>query len=240
MNIRPRVWFNSLFPALKSWERAAIQAWLNDADPETRDVGNSQLGLINLVRRGVGGRDVYLYYFQYGLYRGNYPRLFNIPDAEKQVAQVRMLINSQKVTARISVVARHIFELNFSKLPPLFLRKAHVEILDVNTGPFPSDRKRDELAASLPPDYVDLVKAAGPTGPDEKDGIGVLTLDQVYLVTIEGEQYWMLAEKPDIGMLGVRVEGDDRNVYFLFYDGPPPTPLSPSFREALEKARDID
>ncbi len=108
-------------------------------------------------------------------------------------------------------------------------------MLDLSTGPFPSNRKGEELAASLPPDYVELVRGGGPDGP-EIDGIGVLTLDQVYVAG----SHWMLAEMPDIGMLGVAVDGEDRDVWFLFYDGRPPHRLSPSFREALTKARSIE
>ena len=117
------------------------------------------------------------------------------------------------------------------------LDDAEIEILGVKTGPFKSDLKRDELAASLPADYVEI--AGGPSDKLEKDGIGIMNLDQVYTVNLDSGEYWLLAEKPDIGMLGVPTEGDGRDVWFLYYDGREPQRLSPSFREALEKARDI-
>jgi len=232
-------WLSLFRHRLRPWELAALQAWLERADPAIQAIGKRQLDLVVSAGRHIGGTEVYLRYDRSSQTDGDWPKFADFP-REKQVADVRISINGQRVKCQIWVINGRIAMLEFSKLPPLFLRKAYVEILDVKTGPFPSDKKRDELAASLPQDYVDLVKAVGPTGPEEKNGIGILTLEQIYVVTIEGEQYWMLAEKPDVGMLGVPTDESDRVVRFLFYDGRPSLALSASFREALEKAGDVE
>jgi hypothetical protein len=181
--------------------------------------------------------EVYIAFPPSWFYKEDIPDFPNIP-LEKQVAEVRLSINGQKVKCQIWAVRGHIFLLRFSKLPRRIPRNAEVEVLGVKTGTFKSDRKRDELTASLPADYAEI--AGGPSDRLEQDGIGIMNLDQVYTVNLDSGEYWMLAEKPDVGMLGVPTEGDGRVVWFLYYDGREPRRLSSSFREALALARDIE
>lgn len=233
---RPRVWFNFLIPPLKPWERAAVEAWLEAAAPEMREAGYRQLEQANFVQRLDHGRSVNLYRFPFGLRRQAFRPLFQIAEREKQVAEIRMSINGVETTARLWVVNGHIFELTFDRPPGASRGPAKIEILGLKAGPFPSDRRGNDLAAALPADFAE---AAG--RPDlGGSGIDVLTLDQVYAATIAGELYWLLAEKPDCGMLGVPVEGDDRRVCFLFLDGRPARRLSVSFAEAVAKAAEME
>ena len=74
----------------------------------------------------------------------------------------------------------------------------------------------------------------------EREDIRVLPLDQVYTVNLDEGEYWLLAEKPDFWMLGVRTDGRDRDVWLLSYDAFPAERLSSSFRDALEKARELE
>lgn len=237
MSSNPRRWFNFLLGGFKPWERAAIDAWLQKADPDARDIATRQLGLVMMLGRHLGGTEVYFRYTPSWLYKGDFPEFSNFPK-EKQVAEIRMSTNDQKIKCQIWAIRGHLAILEFSKLPRRLPRNAEVEVLAVKTGPFPSDRKRDKLAASLPADYVEI--ARGPADGLEQDGIGIMNLDEVYTVNPDSGEYWALAEKSDIGMLGVATEGGDRDVWFLYYDGRPPQRLSRSFREALEKARGID
>jgi hypothetical protein len=236
MTMKPRVWFNFLFPPIRPWERKAVEAWLNVVDQRTREIGLAQLDQVNIVQRLDRGRTVNFYSRPYGLFVGQFSPSFDIPEIERQVAEVRMSIDGVETKARMWVVNGHIFEIAFEGLPRGSKRGAEVAILAVKTGPFPANRKHDALRASLPPDFAEMEGVDDPVD----DRIGVLTADQVYTVTSEGRTYWMLAEKTDIGMLGVPVEGDDRVVQFLFYDGRPPVRLSRSFKEAVAKARSIE
>lgn len=232
-----RYWFNFLLGKFRPWERAAIEAWLNEAEVDVHEIACRQLGLVIGFIRHLRGASVYINYAPSFLYDGDFPEFSSFP-LEKQVAEVRLAINGQKVKCQIWAVRGHVAILEFSKLPRRIPRKAEVDVLGVKTGPFKSDLKRDELAASLPADYVEI--AGGPSDKLEQDGIGIMNLDMVYTVNLDSGEYWLLAEKPDIGMLGVPTEGDGRDVWFLYYGGREPHRLSPSFRVSLEKARDIE
>lgn len=237
MTRHPRHWFNFLLGKFRPWEKAAIDAWLREAEVDIHEVACRQLGLVIGFLRHLRGASVYLNYGPSFLYKGDFPEFSDFP-LEKQLAEVRMAIDGEKVKCQIWAIRGHLSMLEFSKLPRRVPRSAKIEILAVKTGPFPSDRKRDELAASLPADYVEI--ARGPSDKLEQGGIGIMNLDQVYTVNLESGEYWMLAEKPDVGMLGVATEGDGRDVWFLYYDGREPRRLSPSFREALDKAQGLE
>lgn len=230
-------WFNFLLGKFRPWEQAAINAWLHEEDSDVQEIASRQLGLVIGFFRHLRGASVYLNYAPSFLYGGEFPEFSSLP-LEKQMAEVQLSINGQNVKCQVWAIRGHIAILEFSKLPRRIPRSAEVQVLGVKTGPFKSDRKRDELAASLPADYVEV--AGGPSDKLEQDGIGIMNLDLVYTVNLDSGEYWMLAEKPDIGMLGVPTEGDGRVVWFLYYDGREPRRLSSSFREALALARDIE
>lgn len=232
-------WLKLFRRRLREWESAALDAWLEKENPEIREIGERQLGFVMWAGRLFRGREVYLRYPPLRFVTEEFPLFPNFP-IEKQLAEVRMSINGHKVKCQVWAIRGRVSMLEFTKLPRLFLRAAHVEVLGVKTGPFPSDRTGEDLAYLLPPDYVELVRASGPGGLDFPGGIGVMRLDQVYMANLDGGQYWLLAEKPDIGMIGVPVEDGNRDIQFLFYDGRRAKTLSPSFGKALELARDIE
>ena len=52
--------------------------------------------------------------------------------------------------------------------------------------------------------------------------IGILGLSQVYEVVMPDWNYYLIAEIPKKGMLGVRTNGTDKEIWCLDYDGAPP------------------
>jgi hypothetical protein len=90
-----------------------------------------------------------------------------------------------------------------------------------------------EISCSLPDDYMALLECAEglSVGPIE-----ILGLSQVYEVVMPDWNYYLIAELPRRGMLGVRMNGTDKDIWCLDYDGAPPwRKMGPSIEDAVRK-----
>lgn len=237
MSFHPRMWLNPVLPPLRRWECAVIDGWLREAGAETRGIVESQLALVDLAQRFIGGREVNLYSLRHG--KSPAWRALKHPGREWQVAEVRARVAGTPVKAQIWAVHGHVFSIHFDRVPRNWFRRPEVEITEVRKPPFAANKSARRLRAALPADYVEMAEGPEAARPPEHE-FGLIAPDEVYLVTLEEGQYWALAERPDVGMLGVRLEQEGGPVYFLFYDGRPPRPLPGSFAEAAEQARGME
>jgi len=237
----PRIWLNSLFPPLRRWERAAIDAWMNDVDPETREIVQSQLRLINLAQRSAAGKVVELYYVKSGIALGHFDDRLSFAAGREEVVlgDVQLSINGRKIVCQLQAVNGRLFSLEFDQVPPLWLWRPAVHVTAVNASLRPIKPRPEDLQTRLPPDYVEILEGA-PLPASTSTNVSLLSLDQIYASTFEEGRFWLFAEIPDLGMLGVKVESDDRTIYLLFYDGRRGLGLGTSLREALERARDLE
>ena len=87
----------------------------------------------------------------------------------------------------------------------------------------------------MPADFARTAEAAI-AQPTRYYRASVFGLDEICSASFEDGRYWLLAEVPDVGMLGVRDQSADREVYLLFYDGRQALGLGNSFKDAVERA----
>jgi hypothetical protein len=235
ISFHPRVWLNPLVPPLRAWEKAAIDGWLSRTDPATRELVREQLQRINFAQRNPQGDVVNLYSIPYGLLQGIFPRLLPGVGRERKLSEVEMTIDGESVKADIWSANGRVFSIEFSRPPRQLLTKGVIEVSTVREGPTLREPGPEELAKHLPEDYTSVIQDPALAAQFEND-VSVLSPNEIYSATINGRQFWLLAELPDVGMLGVSAEGPDRQVYMLFYDDRAPLPLSRSFRDALTQA----
>jgi len=124
-----------------------------------------------------------------------------------------------KLAAEIWAANGGLFSIEFSSPPRSDLGYSDIEVLEFEQFP-KRERPRIEM---LPLDYPDLSSSSKL----------VLSFDRIYDVKIEVSHYWILAEVPDLGLLGVKQRSSDRVLYFLPYGGEYPTNLGASLAKAL-------
>ena len=87
------------------------------------------------------------------------------------------------------------------------------------------------IRARLPDEYTQLVEQCEGLAVD---GCVVFGLSQVYEVTLDKANYYLLADIEGHGALAVRSYSDDELIYYLDYDGAEPRVSGRSFRAAME------
>lgn len=230
----PRIWFNFLCPPLRPWERAAVDAWLVETDAGTRDVVQSQMELINLAQRSAEGKVVELYYIKSGTTPGELQRRLAVGRDPVIVGRVEMTVDGMRISCQLLAVDGQLFSLEFDQVPRGWMRKRSIRIESVDASRHPLRPGPEELQSLLPPDFMDV--AGDPSLPEN---ISLFDLNEIYASTFDKGRFWLLAEIPDIGMLGVGCEGDDRQVHLLYYDGRRPLGLGTSLRRAMERAQEL-
>jgi hypothetical protein len=228
VSIHPRVWLNHILPIFRPWERQVLDAWLEQTDPETREIIRDQLKRINFVQRNQAGNVVNMYFIRYGLCRGDFPNLLPTRSPDAQLSEVDLTIDGKPVKAELWAANGRLFSLEFSRSPRQLIKQGRLEIKAVRRAP---SYTREELVELLPSDYLELSRR-----PEFDARVSILPLEEVHSTTTDAGRFWVLAELPDFGVLGIPVDGEDKRIRLLFYDGRPPHPLSTSFAEALSQA----
>lgn len=231
----PRIWFNFLCPPLRPWERAAVDAWLAEADAETCEIVQSQMQLINLAQRSAAGKVVELYYIKSGATPGEFQRRLAVGREAIIVGKVEMTVDGKKMTCQLLAVDGQLFSLEFDQVPRGWLWKPSIHIDTVNVSMRSLKPDAEELQSLLPHDYIDVAarRSAVPAN------VSLFDFEEIYASTLEEGRFWLFAEVPDIGMLGVKSEGDDRQVYLLYYDGRRSLGLGTSLGRAMERVREL-
>jgi len=93
-------------------------------------------------------------------------------------------------------------------------------------------RTLKQLNSAFPPDYLSLI--------DQTDGCSVgdcaiLGVSEVYQVVLPDANYTVLAQRPNVGALGVRVGSSEGALYYLDYEGSSPQQITASFQNAVEQ-----
>jgi hypothetical protein len=230
----PRIWFNFLCSPLRTWERAAIDAWASKTDVETRGIVQSQIQQINLAQRSAAGKVVNLYYIKSGTTPGEFRHRLAVGRDGVNVGKVEMTVDGEKVVCQLLAVDGRLFSLEFDRLPRRRWRRPRVRVDAVIVSMLQLKPKPEELRTYLPYDYVD-VAARREFLPDK---VSLFDFDEIYASTFEEGRFWLFAEIPDVGMLGTRVDDADRRVYLLNYDGCRSLELGLSLEKALKRIRE--
>jgi hypothetical protein len=192
--------------------------------------------LINLAQRSAAGKVVELYYIKSGATPGEFQRRLTVGRDGMIVGRVEMTVDGKRIACQLLAVDGQLFSLEFDQVPRRWSWKPSVHIDAVNVSRRPPKPGPEELQALLPRDYVD-VAARRESVPDN---VSLFSFDEIYVSTFEEGRLWLFAEIPDVGMLGMKAEGGDRQVYLLYYDGRRSLGLGTSLGRALERVREIE
>jgi hypothetical protein len=227
MSFHPRVWMNGLLGVFKPLEKAVLDCLIDRMPAGIRDVLRAQMEEVTLVQRHQSNRVAQFYKIRKGFTREEFS--VQIPNSPREQLLGKILFkgySGAKLTAEIWAANGRLFSIEFSKPPRSDVHHSDIDILECEH--FPS--RNGPRVAGLPVDYEGLVPL----------NRFVLRLDEIYDVAIKSAWYWVVAEVPDLGLLGVEQYSSDRAVYLLPYSGEDPTKLGFSLAEALDKASERD
>lgn len=186
----------------------------------TQGILKDQVKEITLVQRHQSRRVVQFYRIRNGLVREEFS--IRLPGSLREQLLGKMLFEAHsgiRLTAEIWAANGWLFSIEFSAPPRSDLNYPDVDILEFERFP----RRSGPQAELLPFDYESLASS----------NKVVLNLDEIYDIEIGSTRYWVLAEVPDLGLLGVEQLSSDRTLNLLPYSGDGPTEFGTSLAEAL-------
>ena len=117
-----------------------------------------------------------------------------------------MAVNGEEIVCLLVAVSGHLFSLEFDRAPRRWLSRPEIKIISVDTWARPIKPQQRELRALLPADYAEIAAATIPQSSPAYEA-AILSLDEIYDASFDDGRYWLLAEIPDVGMLGVKDQG---------------------------------
>lgn len=232
IDFQPRVWLNFVLPVLRPLEQAIIDAWVNQLDNDIRLIIRRQLQHVNYVQRHDGGRDVCLYWIRYGLFNTDFPDLLPSSAREFKLATMKFRVaNGRPFEVEFWAANGQFFSLDFDRSPRKFVNCKTIEILELDLHPV---QETGPNISQLPADYLDILKSDFEQRRFTEAQI--LPVAEIIPLKFTEGKFYALAVVGDLGMLAVSASAEDKQVYFLDYDGGAPRPLSTSFRAALHTA----
>lgn len=231
---------------LSSLESQVLDAVSAELSPSGREVFNKQLKLVNLIQRHGDGKEVNLYVMRRGKPFIEKRLLFPLM-SEAQLATVEFLAIEGKKTFKADVWLANgrVFSIEFNKPPQEILEQgasvANVKLLrdpmSVASEATSSDARthNDALAAiqsKLPDQYLQLVDNGKGVSINEW---AVCAVQDVRKISQRDANYYLLAEKEDMGAVGVK-EGDfSGQLYYLDYADDRGEKITVSLRKFLEE-----
>lgn len=232
-----------LRPPLRPYEQRLIDALAEQLRPEARALLARQVEQVNLVQRHGDDKEVNLYAMRGGKPSFDGASLFPLR-AEANLATIRFEAVSHSKPFRVTfwLVNGHLFTLEFSQSPKTLQPEGlEIQKVDVLVDPLrpadPAIPARAPLDATLPPDYADLVaRAEGSTIGDCR----ILRPSDIRSVVTADENYYVLVECPERGVLAIKQGSSDGEIYVLGYDDDRATPIGKALRGAIEGLLKID
>lgn len=220
MSIHPRVWLNGLLGVFKPLEKALFDCLIERMPVDIRNILGVQVKEVTLVQRHESGRVAYFYKIRKGVIREEFSVQLSSAPREQLLGKIVFKAHSgAKLTAEFWATNGDLGSIEFNTPPGSDIGYSDIDLLKFELFP----KRIDPKLRQRPSDYEDLVLS----------NESVLQLDEIYDVGIASAQYWVLAEVPDLGLLGVERYSSDRVLYFLPYSGSDPTKLGTSLAEAL-------
>jgi len=231
MTFQPRVWLNLLIPPLRTIEKVALEALIEELDSDIRDIAVEQIGLINLVQRFAADREVNLYSVPGGIIKGSFPRRLPGSRQEDLLGEVDLAIASMELTAGIWAARGRVFSIVFNRTPPRRFVRSDIRVVGVRLGDQASARG---YRGTLPADFQHVL-ARHKSGDLRLDGITLLSPAEVYEVHTEDTDFLVLALVADTGVLAIPAGANGGPVTYLGFDGEPATPLADTMDDAISR-----
>jgi hypothetical protein len=227
-------------PKLSSLENQVLTAVSAELSPKAREVFNKQINLVNLVQRHADGKEVNLYSMRRG--KPVYEEQFLFPlRREVQLGKVEMLGGR----AEVWLIEGWVFSIHFDKPPKTILGQSvkiekvtifHNPMIPESADSASDTKRREELLASipskLPDEYLQLV------GEDKGTALNdwaVSSIQRIRKIVDRDANYYLLAEKEGMGVIGAKEDDWSGHPYYLAYEDGGGEKITVGFREFLEK-----
>jgi hypothetical protein len=221
-------------------EQEVLGALSAELPPAAREILAKQRDAINLVQRHAGGKEVNLYAMRRGRPCYEEHLLFPLQLEEAKLATLEIASSTGKTPLRAEVwlVKGWVFSIQFSKAPQeglqagarvlsvKVLRDPMMAVADVHQSPNP-----DELRTKLPDQYLGLV----PEGHNVsiKDWV-VYSLSNIRSVAQRDGNYYLVAEKVDMGAVALKEDDVSGQLYYLDYGDDHGERITVPLREFLD------
>jgi hypothetical protein len=228
-------------------EGQVLGAVAAELSPAAREIFNQQRDLVNLIQRHADGKEVNLYVMRRGKPFVEEQFLFPLRVTETELATVEMIEADEQKSLRAAVwlVEGRVFSIAFNKPPPRNGEKG-VEIKRVKILCDPmvpeskgtaSDAQRREkiletVQAKLPDEYLQLVGEGKGVSINEWT---VYAVQDIRKIPQRDGNYCLLAEKQDLGALGVKEDESSGQLYYLDYGEDHGEKITVGFRTFLEE-----
>ncbi len=233
-------------PKLTQLESQVLSAVSARLSPMAKEIFTRQIGLVNSIQRFSKGKDVNLRIKKRGKQFLAEELRFPLRP-ETLLATVGMGASNAKVKfkAEVWLVNGRVFSIEFNK-PPRDILKVGANITEVKILHDPmipasdeavSDAARREnllrtIQSKLPEEYLELVGEG--KGLTINDWV-VNGIQNIRKIVLRDGDYYLLAEKIDMGAVGVRAGEASGQVYYLDYGDDRGEKISVSLREFFEK-----
>ena len=207
-------------------EEKILNAVAQALPPEARERFEAQVAEIVHVQR-LRSKEIDLYPGKHGMPK---ELLFPHGPEEKLLALVHIRVpeRQEKVRAEVWVVGRRIFSIELNKsIPKGAGENAQVEKVELIYNPMKpeevealSDQEKqkqilDRIYSKLPEEYFEIIgKEKEITVNDWK----VYGIEKIRKACLDDANYYILAEKEDLGVVGVKEDEYTGTLYFLCYD----------------------
>jgi len=220
-------WFRQICSggALRSWEREVLSAVSRSVSVDARRIFDCQIKQITSIQRYAAGREV-------NLYRKPGSRPFSFSEEqplfplmnEALLGKIELMGSEvdERMKAEVWLVNGHVFSLVLNRPVEkrLFRNGVRIEKVQILCDPMvvlPEKRRNEILSpidATLPQEYLTLVS----------DGKGIVInewviheVSRIRKICQEDGDYYLLADRSDMGAIGVK-EGDSSGLlYYLDY-----------------------
>ena len=214
---------------LSTLESHVLTAVSAELPPAARDIFNKQRDSINLIQRHADGKEVNLYAMQRGKPYFDEQSLFPLRTIETQLATVEMVAGGgqKSLRAEVWLVKGWVFSICFNRPPKGFLQSSESVI---NTKILCDPMKQaSEQIVSNGPGGEEALKTIRSTLPDEYlrlvrgnegiliNGWSVCEVQDIRKVLQRDGNYYLLAEKKDMGGVAVKEDESSGQLYYLDY-----------------------
>jgi hypothetical protein len=234
----------SKLSSLESQVLAAVSAELS---PAGREVLSKQIGLVNLIQRHGDGKEVNLYVMRRGKPCFEDRFLFPSRAAETQLANVEIVGGSgqESLKAEVWLVEGWVFSIHFNKPPRKIVgpgaNAAKAKILHDPMIPASQENASKTenhepvlagVQSKLPEEYLRTVQKGTSVLLNQW---AVYAIPDIRKVPQRDGNYFLLAEKGDMGAVGVKEDDFSGQLYYLDYGDDRGEKITVGFRKFLEE-----
>jgi hypothetical protein len=223
-------------PKPRPLESQVLTAVAAELSMPAREIFNEQIEIVNLIQRHAADKEVNFYVMRGGKPVRDEKMLFPLRQEEVQLAKIEMVGGR----AEVWLVKGRVFSIQFSKPPKIILEKgAKIEKVSILHDPMmsapsgaDSDAKLTTIHSKLPDEYTHLV------GDGKKIRINdwaIHGVQDIRKIVQQDGNYYLLAEKEGMGVVGVKEDETTGQLYYLDYGDGRGEKISAGLKSFLEQ-----